>query len=243
MRILIVEDTRTSSALLEAILRKAGYETVIASDGLEALGVLESGEGTDLVIADVQMPNLDGLGLMRRMRAHPEWKEIPVLICSGLDTLEVVQEANRLGSRGYILKPVADARRVVAKVEEVLGVDQPVLADEAQVRKQTGADEAAYAESRRRMSELVRSRIRLLEGIDQTRWNAEAWALADLIEVGSKAGAHRLVDFLRNAEAWEGGTRQFYERFLKELRALDAQLAGEGGSAEAPVEPGGPPEP
>ena len=227
MRVLIVEDSETSALLIRTILDNAGYDTVIACDGVEALEVLESGPSVDLVLADVQMPRLDGLGLMRRMQDNPDWAGTPVLICSGMDTLDVVKEASRLGSKGYIAKPIDDVGRVIAKVEEVLDTDPPILADPIAARMRASLDVEEHRQSLADLAILVRERIELLESIDRGRWNAGAFNLAALIDVGSKAGARRLVRFLSHADRWEGGTGEFYERFTGELHDLLPLLADE----------------
>ena len=70
MRILIAEDDATSRTILQAVLTKGGYEVVSRADGLEALEAFKQSDAPDLAIVDLIMPKLDGLELVREVRAH-----------------------------------------------------------------------------------------------------------------------------------------------------------------------------
>ena len=79
--ILVVDDETAIRALVQAILEDAGYAVLGATNGREGLAVLES-QMVDLVVSDVMMPVLDGLGLCLAMRQHPTYRNIPLVLVS-----------------------------------------------------------------------------------------------------------------------------------------------------------------
>lgn len=78
LAILVVEDNATNALIAVTICARAGYEADVAFDGLEALERLEA-RRYDLILTDVQMPRLDGLDLVRRVRADERWATVPVI--------------------------------------------------------------------------------------------------------------------------------------------------------------------
>lgn len=76
--ILIVEDNPTNALIAVTICQRAGYQTTVAGDGLEALMRLEEGPYA-LIVTDVQMPRLDGLAMVRRVRADARWAGLPII--------------------------------------------------------------------------------------------------------------------------------------------------------------------
>ena len=82
-KILIIDDEEDVRVYLEALLSKEGYETVTASDGVEALEVLKA-EKPDLITLDLQMPNDTGTAFYRKMHRNEEFNKIPIIIVSGI---------------------------------------------------------------------------------------------------------------------------------------------------------------
>src|SRR5436305_1226484 len=82
-RILIVDDEPFNLDLLEQELELLGYGSVRAVDGRNALERLQS-EAFDLVLLDVMMPGIDGFGVLERMKSHPKWQHIPVIMISAM---------------------------------------------------------------------------------------------------------------------------------------------------------------
>ncbi len=107
LKIMIVDDQRTTRMLVRTSLRELGYRNVVeCSDGEEALKALEQ-YPAQLVISDVNMPKLDGLGLLRAMRGKPEMKGIPFIMLTGRGDVAVVKQAIDIGVNGYLVKPFA----------------------------------------------------------------------------------------------------------------------------------------
>jgi two-component system chemotaxis response regulator CheY len=107
LSIMIVDDQRTTRMLVRTSLRELGYRNVVeCGDGEEALKTLEE-HPAQLVISDVNMPKLDGLGLLRAIRGKPELKTIPFIMLTGRGDVALVKQAIEIGVNGYLVKPFA----------------------------------------------------------------------------------------------------------------------------------------
>jgi two-component system response regulator AtoC len=100
-RVLIADDEINIRRVLEAILKRDGYEVVTAANGLEALAGM--GRGVHTVITDLKMPGLDGMGLLRRLSS--EYPDVPVVMITAHGSVENAVEAVKLGAFDYIEKP------------------------------------------------------------------------------------------------------------------------------------------
>jgi DNA-binding NtrC family response regulator len=116
-RILVADDEPTFRALLADILEQAGHEVVEVADGAAALAALERG-GFDLVLSDQRMPRLDGLELLRRVRALASAP--PFVMLTAYGTIPDAVEAVRLGAADYLTKPLPSPAALTAVVERVL---------------------------------------------------------------------------------------------------------------------------
>jgi len=110
-RILIVDDMASLRELMKAYLRRLGFKYVTeASDGREAYQVLiaskTSGNPFELVISDWNMPNLNGIELLKLVRAVHDWKNLPFLMVTTESEKDKVLEAIKAGASNYIVKPV-----------------------------------------------------------------------------------------------------------------------------------------
>ncbi|ODT67216.1 hypothetical protein ABS71_11215 [bacterium SCN 62-11] len=90
--ILVVDDSATTRSLQCAILESHGYRVLQAADGLEALAILTS-QPVDLLLTDLQMPRLDGLGLLAQLQAHPQLRSLPAVLISSLNRPPQLQAA------------------------------------------------------------------------------------------------------------------------------------------------------
>lgn len=104
-RVLIAEDDRTASAICARALTNAGYEVNTAFDGASALTMLRDGV-FDLVVADMVMPAMDGLELVRAMRADARLTRLPVLVLTSCSEEEMRAAGFRAGCDRYLVKPV-----------------------------------------------------------------------------------------------------------------------------------------
>ena len=105
-KILIVDDSLTIRQQVSATLVSGGFEVVEAVDGQDALSQLSSGTGFSLVICDVNMPRLNGLDMLEKMRAVAGLVDMPVLMLTTEGQPEYVKRAKTLGAKGWMVKPV-----------------------------------------------------------------------------------------------------------------------------------------
>ncbi|MCH7869731.1 MAG: response regulator [Myxococcales bacterium] len=118
-KILLVEDSRTMRNLWVRALGEAGNDVPQACDGIEALSKLMK-EGFDLVLTDINMPNMDGISLIRAIRRVDKLKSLPVLVVGVDPGEETRKKAMTIGATDWVLKPI-DAAKLVSEVERVLG--------------------------------------------------------------------------------------------------------------------------
>jgi CheY-like chemotaxis protein len=101
--VLVVDDLADARDVMARLLRLGGYKSVTAEDGFAALNAVES-EAPDLVLLDVTMPEMDGVEVLRRLRDHPRWKHLPVVLFTALSEGPLLDEASRLGIQDLIVK-------------------------------------------------------------------------------------------------------------------------------------------
>ena len=104
-RIVLADDDPIMRELARERLLDAGHSVRVASDGAEAFAILDA-EGADLVISDLDMPNLDGFGLTRRIRAAPRLVDVPVIVITASDSGQAVDEAFAAGATSFLAKPI-----------------------------------------------------------------------------------------------------------------------------------------
>jgi chemosensory pili system protein ChpA (sensor histidine kinase/response regulator) len=107
-RVLVVDDAWSVRRSMQQLLEDAGYEVATAADGFEALECLRA-RAPALVITDLEMPNLNGLELTRRMRDVPHWSAIPVVMITSRTSDKHRGEATKAGVDVYLTKPYQDA--------------------------------------------------------------------------------------------------------------------------------------
>lgn len=116
--VLLVDDSATMRKIIGRTLRQAGidFDNIFeAGDGQEALTVLES-ESVDIVLSDINMPNMNGIEFLREKAGRDAIKDIPVLMISTETGDDIIGEAKSLGAAGSIKKPFTPD-----KVNEILG--------------------------------------------------------------------------------------------------------------------------
>lgn len=119
-RVLVVDDSLVAGELQKNILIAAGYEAEIAPDGAEALDCLRQKEW-DLVIADVDMPRLNGFELTARLRADERFRDIPVIIVTGRDSVDDRRRGFEVGADAYVLKREFDQSQLLDTVRRLIG--------------------------------------------------------------------------------------------------------------------------
>jgi two-component system chemotaxis sensor kinase CheA len=118
--ILVVDDALTVRELQRSILERAGFDVRVAADGVQAMATLAEGP-SDLVLTDIEMPNMDGFALTEAIRAHPTLTNIPVLILSSRSSDTDRQRGLDVGADGYIIKSGFDEASLLSAVNRLLG--------------------------------------------------------------------------------------------------------------------------
>jgi two-component system chemotaxis response regulator CheY len=107
LNILVVDDSTAIRKILIRVLRQTALaieEIFEARDGLEALEIVRN-HPLNLVLSDINMPNMDGLGLLAELKGSEQWRNLPVVMITTEGSEEKVSQAIRLGSAAYIRKP------------------------------------------------------------------------------------------------------------------------------------------
>jgi two-component system, chemotaxis family, chemotaxis protein CheY len=118
-KILVVDDSITMRQMVEFTLEKAGHEVKTAEDGLNALGACEV-EQFDLIITDMNMPNMNGLDLIKALRTHPNTQHKPILVLTTESDASHKAAGRAAGATGWIVKPF-NPQALIDVLPRVLG--------------------------------------------------------------------------------------------------------------------------
>jgi len=117
--ILTVDDSPSIRMMVSFTLKEKGYRVIEAQDGKEGLARMKE-ENVDMVITDLNMPNLDGIGLIRGIRANPISKFTPIIMLTTESQDTRKQEGRQAGASGWIVKPFRP-EQLLAVVKKVIG--------------------------------------------------------------------------------------------------------------------------
>lgn len=124
LKILVVDDFSTMRRIIRNLLKELGFPNVTeAEDGVDALKKLQSGN-FEFVVSDWNMPNMNGIELLRSIRSSPTLKHLPVLMVTAEAKKENIIEAAKAGANGYIVKPFTAATldEKLNKIFKTMGV-------------------------------------------------------------------------------------------------------------------------
>jgi len=105
-KVLIVDDSKSIRNEVSDVLTRAGYSVVEASDGAEALARLTENANVSLVVLDVNMPGMNGLDLLERIKCEHATLNLPVLMLTTEAERALVERAKTAGAKGWLLKPI-----------------------------------------------------------------------------------------------------------------------------------------
>lgn len=117
--VMIVDDSASLRQVVNIALKNAGYEVVEACDGRDALAKLD-GRRIHLVISDVNMPNLDGIGFVKELKANPSYKFTPVIMLTTESGENRKQEGQQAGAKAWVVKPFLPAQMLAAVSKLIL---------------------------------------------------------------------------------------------------------------------------
>jgi adenylate cyclase len=121
-RILIVDDTPANIQTLAAVLKQKGYEISVATNGKQALDVLGRLR-PDLILLDVMMPEMDGFETCARIKASPEWRDLPIIFLTAKTETADIVKGFELGAVDYVAKPF-NSHELLARVNTHLTIDR-----------------------------------------------------------------------------------------------------------------------
>lgn len=117
--ILVVDDSITTRTLEKNILEAAGYRVITAVDGIEAMGYLAS-DDCDLIVADVQMPRMNGFELTETIKGHDQFGHLPVILVTSLESQEDRSRGLTAGADAYIVKSAFDQEDLLSTIQQML---------------------------------------------------------------------------------------------------------------------------
>lgn len=118
--VLAIDDSRTIRALLDATLIDHGFRVTTAEDGIEGLETFLA-ERPDVVITDINMPRLDGFGVIERIRNGTSNRSVPIIVLSTESGEDLKSKARKAGATGWIVKPFEEVS-LVSVLKRVAGV-------------------------------------------------------------------------------------------------------------------------
>jgi two-component system, chemotaxis family, chemotaxis protein CheY len=112
-----VDDSRAMREMIAAVLRGAGFEVLQAEHGKDAFAMLENDQ-VDVVVTDLNMPHMDGISLVKALRALPSYRTTPILILTTRNTDTEKAEGRAAGATGWMVKPF-DPQRLIQVINRV----------------------------------------------------------------------------------------------------------------------------
>lgn len=116
---LVVEDNEHLAFLLGYMLEREGFDTVTLGDGRQAAHHIAASKAPDLVLLDLMLPYLDGFEILGLLRAHPQWKSVPVIVLSARTGEDDVVRALESGANDFMRKPYRP-RELLARVKRLI---------------------------------------------------------------------------------------------------------------------------
>jgi two-component system chemotaxis response regulator CheY len=117
-KILAVDDSKSMRQMVAMTLKSAGYDVTDAEDGLDALGKAKT-ELFDLVLTDINMPNMTGIELIQALRVMPDYHLIPIICLTTESSNDMKAEGKSAGATGWIVKPFSP-EKLLSTIERVL---------------------------------------------------------------------------------------------------------------------------
>lgn len=119
-RVLVVDDSASVRHEVAAILTPAGFEVLEAEDGEAGAEIIDKSPGLSLVLCDVNMPRLNGIQMLQRIKADAAHTELPILMLTSEGDPALIKQAKAAGARGWVVKPF-NPTHLVAAVQKLAG--------------------------------------------------------------------------------------------------------------------------
>lgn len=118
--VLVVDDSSTVRQQVATALKQAGFAIVEAADGQEGLATVDSNRDIAMVVCDVNMPNMNGLEMVEKVKSKPENKALPILMLTTEGQPSMIRRARDAGAKGWIVKPFKPELLLIA-VNKLVG--------------------------------------------------------------------------------------------------------------------------
>lgn len=119
-KILIVEDDIFIRDIYKVRFEQEGFEVILAENGLVALEKLQQGANPEIILLDIIMPGMDGVGVLKKLKENEQWKDLPVVMLTNISEKDKVNEAIELGIKDYLIKSHFTPSEVVQKINTLL---------------------------------------------------------------------------------------------------------------------------
>ncbi|RLB11618.1 MAG: response regulator [Deltaproteobacteria bacterium] len=120
MKVLIVDDSRSTREIIKKILKAIGYEVLEAEDGEKALKILYEGyNAPDLILLDWNMPGMNGYEFLKRVRKDPKWQDIKIIMVTTENQQDSIIKALKAGADEYLMKPF-DGDMLTTKIDMLM---------------------------------------------------------------------------------------------------------------------------
>lgn len=121
LHVLVVDDEPHIGRIIKTKLEHGPFRVTLAYDGQQALDALQRHDDVALIVLDLMMPHLDGLGVLRRMREVERWQRVPVVVLTAVGEEQYQREALGLGASEFLTKPFSP-KKLFQRVSELAGV-------------------------------------------------------------------------------------------------------------------------
>lgn len=121
-KILIVEDDIFIRDIYKVRFEQEGFDVMLAENGLAAMERMSQGAEPEIILLDIIMPGMDGVEVLKKLKADEKWKEIPIIMLTNISERDKVNEAMELGVKDYLIKSHFTPSEVVQKVNVLLNV-------------------------------------------------------------------------------------------------------------------------
>lgn len=219
MKILIVDDDAICRKTLGMILKKSGYEILEAKNAGEALELLKSDEPIILVITDIVMPEMDGLGFLAEVRSSPSLGDLPIMILTSLDPKTWLSAAECFKIAGHLPKPI-NGVLLRDRVDGVLGSRKLPLSDTTGILRRLNLKKEEYTELVEDFLLSLKDELRSIEDLpEELPTEQMRCAYHGLAGSARSLGALRLSSaLLRQSDACKASDRRAITEIGAELR-------------------------
>jgi len=121
---MVADDSSTVRKFVSFSLKMKNFKVLTAEDGMDALEKMSLAK-VDLLIVDLNMPNMDGYELIRTVRQSEDYQDLPIIILSSERSEEAIRKGKEAGANAYLVKPF-DSKKVLYQVSKFLDLDEPV---------------------------------------------------------------------------------------------------------------------